>query len=338
MFNLHKAYQLNPEMELENFNLDQEVLSPAQNTALARTIHAFGPDVLAILDHRPHPVQLIQALSLLYQGKKKPKIVFHIFGDFTLYYPLWERMVSPLEGFQVEFLVASDRQKVLMDKMLLSNPTVVCPFPVNPEEFFPDQNLRSQQRQDWGLTDQDMVFLFTGRLSRQKRIKTLIASFASEFENDSHAHLYLYGGQDNIGDPFLGIADLEGEYFRIFYHAYKALPLQLQKRIHFMGSVPNADLLKVYQGADVFMNLSVHNDEDYGMSVAEAQFTGLPIGLTDWGGLASFHHPELPQATSFIPVKIGVRSKQISITQVRKTLRNYFSNPQRDNRKHIAKA
>jgi glycosyltransferase involved in cell wall biosynthesis len=105
-----------------------------------------------------------------------------------------------------------------------------------------------------------------------------------------------------------------------------------------MGSVPNADLLKVYQGADVFMNLSVHNDEDYGMSVAEAQFVGLPVGLTDWGGLASFHHPELPQATSFIPVKIGKTTKHISIVAVKKTLRTFLENPQNKIRPEISQA
>src|SRR5690606_17477950 len=78
------------------------------------------------------------------------------------------------------------------------------------------------------------------------------------------------------------------------------------------GSLPNKELKGVYQGADYLVNLSVHNDEDYGMSVAEAQCSGLPGIITDWGGLAGFHHDGLPEATNFIPVRIGNRTKQIN--------------------------
>lgn len=338
VFNLHKAYQAIPQTELRNFNLSNDSVNLGMMESMAKELVAFEPDSIVIMDHQPHPIYLLQGLSNLYKNIKKPKIIFHIFGDFTIYYNLWEKLGKLLEGFTVEFLVASDRQKILIDRMLAQNTTTVCPFPVNPKEFYPDQNLRIQQRTEWQLGEKDVAFIFTGRLSRQKRIKTLITSFASEFKNDPHAHLYFYGSHDNIGDPFLGIKDIEGEYFRIFYHAYKELPLDLQKRIHFKGSVPNADLLKVYQGADVFMNLSVHNDEDYGMSVAEAQFVGLPIGLTDWGGLASFHHPQLPEATSFIPVKIGLKSKHVSIKGVKNTLRKFFTNPERDKRVAISEA
>lgn len=76
-----------------------------------------------------------------------------------------------------------------------------------------------------------------------------------------------------------------------------------------MGSVPNQELKSVYQGADYLVNLSVHNDEDFGMSVAEAQCSGLPSILTAWGGLASFKHPDLPEATRFVPVRIGKKNK-----------------------------
>jgi len=338
VFNLHKSYQACLEVELSNFNFPHKLGTQSSLDQLAQDIVNFAPDVLAIIDHKPHPVTLFKSLNSLYAGAKKPKIIFHLFGDFTIFYSQWEKLAPLLEGYPVEFVVASERQKILIDKMFLNNKCTICPFPVDPKDFYPDQALRKKQRQDWNLADEDVAFVFTGRLSRQKRIKTLITSFASEFKNDSTAHLFLYGNQDNIGDLFLGITDLEGEYFRVFYNAYKALPIDIQGRIHFMGQVPNSELLKVYQGADIFMNLSVHNDEDYGMSVAEAQFVGLSVGLTDWGGLASFHHADLPQSTSFIPVKIGKRSKQVSIKGAKQTMRNFYINPQTQMRDAISSA
>jgi hypothetical protein len=199
-------------------------------------------------------------------------------------------------------------------------------------EFFFDSKLREKQRKAWGVTQDDKVYIFTGRLSRQKRTKTLITAFAEVFKENPQAHLFIYGNPDSIGDPFVGIHDLEGEYFRYFYHYYESLEEEVRSRIHFMGSVPNPELLSVYCGADVLVNPSVHNDEDYGMSVAEAQFTGLPSLLSDWGGLASFHHEELPQATKFIPVKIGLRSKLLATNIFKRELSLSFKsdfNPHR---------
>jgi glycosyltransferase involved in cell wall biosynthesis len=86
----------------------------------------------------------------------------------------------------------------------------------------------------------------------------------------------------------------------------------------------------------MLVNLSVHNDEDYGMSVAEAQCSGLPAILTDWGGLASFHHDEMPNATTFIPVVIGKRSKLIHYQSVVNAFEQALENGHFKNRKEIS--
>ena len=338
VFNLHKAYQACPETQLENFNHPHEGTTSEEMNQLAGQIASYGPDVISIMDHKPHPYFLLFALKAAFEGKKKPKIIFHLFGDFTLFYNQWEKSLPVLNTFKTEFVVASHRQKFLVDRMFKGNASVVCPFPVDPKEFHFDSQKRLKQRQEWKLQENDVVFLFTGRLSRQKRIKTLITHFAEVFAKNEHAHLFLYGYQDNIGDPFVGKFDMEGEYFRVFYRAYKAMPESIQKRIHFMGGVPNSELRQVYQGADVLVNLSVHNDEDYGMSVAEAQSTGLPSALTDWGGLASFEHAHLPEATKFIPVKIGLRSKLVSRSGIKEALAGFYANPARLLRKEISEA
>lgn len=66
---------------------------------------------------------------------------------------------------------------------------------------------------------------------------------------------------------------------------FQELPTSIQKRIFFKGSVPHKDLNLFYNAADLFVSLSLHHDEDFGMSVAEAMATGLPCVLTDWGGI-----------------------------------------------------
>ena len=336
VFNLHKSYEFCPDFQLENFNYPHEIDTTEQLELTAKKILQYDPDVITIMDHRPHPLHLFSILAPLYTGRRKPKLIFHLFGDFTIYYSSWEILGQLIKGFPVEFLVASDRQKILIDRMFNSNSTIVCPFPVDHQEFFFDQKLRTVQRAAWNLKEDDVAFLFTGRLSRQKRIKTLISTFAEALGEKENAHLFFYGNPDSIGDPFLGIGEIEGEYFRKFYRDFKELPENIRSRIHFMGAVPNSELLSVYAGADVLTNLSVHNDEDYGMSVAEAQFTGLPCILTDWGGLASFAHASIPEATSYIPVKITRSSKKLDRSTVIRALKDYYLNPRHSYRLKIS--
>jgi glycosyltransferase involved in cell wall biosynthesis len=312
VFNLHKAYQLNKDLDLLNFNYSTDQTAD-EITLNAQSIVEARPDIILILDHKPHPYPLLNAVTHYLKAKElKPKFIFHIFGDFTLHYPQWAKLAKLLEGYEVEFIVASERQKHLIDKFLTKPlEAQICPFPVAKQEFFYNAPLRTIQRKEWGLKDGDTAFVFSGRLSRQKRIHTLLRAF-SEFlikTKTTKAHLFLYGNTDHIGDHFLGKWELEGEYFRKINKIFKSLPDKVQSKIHFMGSVPNNELKAVYQGADMLVNLSVHNDEDYGMSVAEALCSGLPAIITDWGGLASFHQEEIPGATTLIPVKIGLTSK-----------------------------
>jgi glycosyltransferase involved in cell wall biosynthesis len=173
VFNLHKAYELNPKVSLTNFNytMNQTYEEIVQT---AKSLVALKPDVIVILDHKPHPLPILQVVKNELSKKKfKPKFIFHIFGDFTLYYPDWDKLSKILVDFEVEFIVASERQKRLIDKFLLPPlEASVCPFPVDEKEFYYEPQLRNVQRTEWGLKDDDLVFVFTGRLSRQKRIHT----------------------------------------------------------------------------------------------------------------------------------------------------------------------
>lgn len=338
VFNLLKAYEGNPSLKLTHHNLSRN-LEAYEVKKLAQEIYDNNPEIVAFLDHLPHPRALLAELIPLYQSRPKPRIVFHVFGDFTLNLKQWRDTVDIVQGMSVEFIVASERQKLLIDQFL-SYPQIakICPFPVDESEFSYDENLRKKQRQDWNLKADDVAFVFTGRLSRQKRIHTLIKTFANiVFETKSQkAHLYLYGNPDSIGDPFMAKWEIEGEYFRKINKLYRSLPQEIQDKIHFMGSVPNAELKAVYHGADALVNLSVHNDEDYGMSVAEAQCSGLKTITTDWGGLASFRYPKLEKATRFIPVRIGVRAKVISLTAVTKAFMDHLSEDQFSQRHELS--
>lgn len=314
VFNLHKAYEGLPQVAIQNFNYNAE-LHHSEVTTLGEKIFDYNPDIIVILDHKPHPLNLLKPLLKKYERiTKKPRIIFHLFGDFTLYYEEWARLETQLEGFKVDFVVASPRQKNLIDKFLPSNlSSTVCPFPVRENEFTFNETVRSETRKEWKVKDDELIFVYTGRLSRQKRIHLLINTFVEVCKNNPQKKfkLYLYGQTDHLGDNFLGKWEVEGEYFRKIHKLYSSLPLEIKNRIEFKGHLPNKELKAVYNACDYLVNLSVHNDEDFGMSVAEAQNCGLPAILSDWGGLAGFTYPEIKEASSFVPVVFSKKNKII---------------------------
>lgn len=338
--NLRQAYGTLQDFEIKDFHYGSDA-SSIDIQDLGISIHEYLPDIVVIIDHKPHPLNLLAYyLKLLTHYKNpKPQILFHLFGDFTIYYPDWDKLGTLLSGYEVKFVVASKRQKILIDRYLVPPQEChVCPFPIQKEAFFYEPSLREKQRKAWGISDDEHAFVFTGRLSRQKRIHVLIELFAECIEKiqTQRPHLYLYGSPDHIGDQFLGKWESEGEYFRKINKLYHQLPADIQPYIHFMGHLQNSELQSVYLGADYLLNLSVHNDEDFGMSVAEAQCSGLPAILTDWGGLAGFEMKEVPGATTFIPVRIGEKSKILSQNAVREVLSKIVSEKRTLDRKKIS--
>ena len=148
IFNLHKAYQLHEKFELLNFNFSS-TQNAEEISQTAKEIAAARPDIIVVLDHKPHPLQLFQTLIAEFHLKgMRPRFIFHIFGDFSLYYGPWHKLNKLLEGHKVDFVVASKRQKQFLDKFLLPPmASTVCPFPVDGNDFFYAPSLRNFQRE-----------------------------------------------------------------------------------------------------------------------------------------------------------------------------------------------
>jgi len=58
----------------------------------------------------------------------------------------------------------------------------------------------------------------------------------------------------------------------------------LSEKIVFITNFSNSDKLLIYKAADVFVSLSDHPQETFGISPIEAMACGLPLILSDWNG------------------------------------------------------
>lgn len=304
--NLLRAYQYEQSsLELIHFDEGDSFWKVSQQVeaSLSKGVERF-----VFLDHHPHPGLFIQALNLLTKEDQRPELVFHLFGDFTLFATQWEAVASKLQGFPVRFFCASPNQARLVSSCLSTGQesVEVVPFPVDEKRFAFHNSKRQQFRDTHKFKENSKVLLYTGRLSLQKNVIELVKAFdslRSVFEGED-VHLCLAGGFDDLNLPFVGKSGLAGSFYHLWQQETQAAFSRGQ--IHLLGQLNGEDLVNAYQGADYFISLSTHNDEDYGMSPAEAHLSGLPLLLTCWGGYPNFNTDE---QVDLVPVDFANESR-----------------------------
>ena len=135
-------------------------------------------------------------------------------------------------------------------------------------------NAKPLPRADFGFADEDMLFVYAGRIAPEKNLELLFRAFAGVTHVFPDAHLLIVGGGQK--DYMDEAAQLPGE-------------LGIQKRVRFVGMVPYEKLPSYLAMCDVFVTPSV--SETFGMSTVEAMGTGLPaIGIHSPGASDIIEH------------------------------------------------
>ena len=299
-----------------HFNYNDEMTS---YEILNRAEEIFKSKIrtLVIVDHKPHVGPLIRFLDSFYLENKtavRPQVILHVFGDFTLFGEQWLKLEPFLKKFEVKFVCASDNQKRLVAKFLKNKDIGLfkMPFPVNMNDFYYSEKIRNVQREKNQIAGNQVVFLYTGRMSLQKKVIELAVDFNHFLKiTNSNAVLYLAGEFDDLGNPFTGIFYQNGEYCQKYINILESLDPEYHKNIKYLGNLNKEELLQYYNMADCYISMSTHNDEDYGMSPAEAICTGLPSILTDWAGYSSFKIGDTNGCT-LVPTKINTENNSIA--------------------------
>ena len=148
-------------------------MSSYEQLELARELVNQSLTHISFVDHMPHPEILIKYLDHYYSENgvtDRPTLIFHVFGDFTLYGKEWIESDRYLKKFKTKFVCASERQKDLVSKFLKDSTKgiYICPFPVDENLFFFSEEERINQRKKLGLDSDTIAFIYTGRMSLQK--------------------------------------------------------------------------------------------------------------------------------------------------------------------------
>lgn len=265
----------------------------------------YAPDIIVFMEHKPHPLRLLEFFAAENGSNKNPKIIFHIFGDFPLNAKEWFNLGKILTTFEVKFLCASDSQLRFLNKFVnvSSQQIFKLPFPVDTKFYNFNSDRRNIARKKFNLKD-EQLFLYTGRISHQKKVIELVNNFSSFLlSTKADAKLFIAGDFDDLGIPYLEYEPCRNSYYMRYKRHFDKLPIEVQSKIKYIGNLNADELLDAYSAADRFISLSVHNDEDFGMSPAEALCCGLPSILTNWGGYSSFKL-QGSEACELVPVEI----------------------------------
>lgn len=278
--NLIACFELIPSVELIKIQfLKDRPFNEAYKIAVK--IKEYKPDILIFPEIEPHPLRILSALSSLIPHKKMPKLIFHIYGDFTIRAIEWLATQQLIIGLNVSFLCASRAQKSLIGSFFLCQKAIdVFYFPYNSKKFYFSSELRKRTREALQIKPKEKILIYVGRVSKQKNVDILISTFQKIKQKIKPTKLFIVGQFDDFGAPTLGLNQVNGEQFS------DILPMIDRKisDINFFSLKKAANLNSLFNAADSFASFSLTHDEDFAMAVSEALATGLPVCLSSWGG------------------------------------------------------
>ena len=218
---------------------------------------------LIIIENRP-------PYSLKVKKVSSAKIIYHIHNSKLtkesryaeeLYYAADQIIcVSDFITNEVKSIVPNDKKCVTVHNGIDLN------------AFSP--NIKSSIcRKNMGLTEDDFVLLFSGRINREKGISELLDAFLS-IKELSNIKLLV------IGSSFYGGSNTED----LFINSLKEKIDCISNRIYFTGFIPYDRMPDYLSIADVSVIPSIW-DDPFPTTVLEAQAMGLPIITTRHGGI-----------------------------------------------------
>ena len=233
---------------------------------VSQTIAEFRPDIIHIQDHyflSRTVLQVARAYNILQVGTN------HFLPDNLTYnfrIPRWARRPihrlmwnNMLEVFNTLHAVTTPTETAvrILRQQQIQVPVQAISCGVNQNRFKPRPEInRAEVRLRYGLGPDQKLFLYVGRVDREKELDVLIRAMSVL----------------NRADIQLAIAG-QGSYL----HALQTLKqrLSLPQQVIFTGFVPSEDLPHLLNSADIFVMPS--GAELQSIATLEAMSSGLPV-------------------------------------------------------------
>jgi glycosyltransferase involved in cell wall biosynthesis len=161
------------------------------------------------------------------------------------------------QKFLIDSLIVSEDKSRVLARGSISG--------VNLNRFSPVLSVRNEQRMNIGISNEKVVFVYLGRINKEKGIFELLESFNKVAENFKEAYLLIVGKDESKCLEIIS----------------KFSEIKLNENFFYYGFTKKPEL--VLQAGDVFVLPSYR--EGFGLSVIESASLGLPAICSDIYGL-----------------------------------------------------
>ncbi len=162
-------------------------------------------------------------------------------------------------------IAPSQKTKMLLERYGVTKPIQVIPSGIDLRRFKESEELIQQRlhiREKYGITNQDTLFIFIGRISGEKDILVVLNGFKELVKSQPDCYFMIVGGGPEL------------ENYRQWIIENK-----LDKHIFTTGMVVNTDIAGYYHAGDIFVSASL--SETQGLTFMEAMACGLPLLASD---------------------------------------------------------
>jgi len=174
----------------------------------------------------------------------------------------------------VHFTVKHEQEEYESHKFP-SRENFIIPNGIDESEFEKSQENNNGEnldfRRKYGISKNEKIVLFLGRLNWKKGLDTLIPAFKRVAEKVPDVRLVIAGGD-------------EGGYQKKIEKLVS--DANLKERVCFINAIKGKEKIQAFEESDVFVLPSY--SENFGMAVVEAMYFGLPVVITKYVGVAPF--------------------------------------------------
>ena len=166
----------------------------------------------------------------------------------------------------------------------------------------------TELRKDLNIEKDDFVFLFTGRIVKEKGVEELLLAYKN-MPVDKNLKLLIVGNlnTDNI---------IKKKYIKNLFDIVK----DIKNKVVFTGYIPYEELYKYYKIADVGIVPSIW-EEPFALTVIEHLASGHPVIMTNSGGMS-----ELAEKKSTVVIERDnmIQNLTNAMLEIRENRQNYL--------------
>ena len=237
------------------------------------TIEYFIDQVLKRIKKKHFDIILIEnrpGYALKLRGKTNAKLVYHLHNG---------KLDNTIKEYQAIYEAAT---RIISISDYITN----CIKTINPHDtkamtvhngidlsLFSKEKVKKLARAEVGLSDNDFVVFFSGRITPEKGITELLSAM-TRLKNKTQIRLLI------VGDVFYGVKAT----WDPFLDKVKSLTETVGNQVITTGFAPYGKIPSYLAMADIAVIPSIWN-EPFGLTVAEAQAMGKPIITTRKGGI-----------------------------------------------------